>query len=224
MIKSVSDIMLNKIVQGLKALIETKAKVDHNHDGKYSASNHSHTASDVGASPTSHNHDSKYASAGHNHDGAYSAKDHNHEGVYATADHGHNTYAANDHNHDGTYAGADHNHDDIYQQKGKALTREEGVAAEEGAFKSPTQDALFYLVTIYGAVTEGEDPVYTSVMVEWNVCDYRESVEFGYEIHGFKTGSLIVSKDNHGIMTFSVVPSEDLDVGYHYIARVDGYL
>lgn len=111
-----------------------------------------------------------------------------------------------------------------FSPKGKAITREKGVANGDGTFTSPTQDALFYLVTIYGVVTEGEAPVYTSVLVEWNVCGYGESAEFGYEIHGFKTGSLIVNKDSSGLMTFSVIPSEDLDVGGHYIKRVDGYV
>lgn len=111
-----------------------------------------------------------------------------------------------------------------FAPKGKAITREKCEDIGSGVFRSPTQDALFYLVTIYGAVTEGEAPVYTSVMVEWNVCGYGESAEFGYEIHGFKTGSLYVSKDSRGLMTFSVEPSEDLEVGWHYIKRVDGYV
>lgn len=222
--KAVSDTMLNKVVERVRTMIATKAPGDHNHDGSYSAKGHEHTASDVGAAPASHNHDGTYALEGHNHDDKYSAKNHNHEGVYAAGDHNHDSsYSTKDHGHD-TYAANDHNHEGTYAAKGKALTREKGVSVGEGAFKSPTQDAMFYLVTIYGVVTEGEDPVYTTVMVEWNVCDYGESAEFGYEIHGFKTGSLIVSKDNHGLMTFSVVPSEDLDVGYHYIKRVDGYL
>ena len=71
MIKAVSDAMLNKIVQGLKSLIGTKASEDHNHDGTYSDADHTHTAEDVGAAPADHDHE-------HNHDDLYSKSDHTH--------------------------------------------------------------------------------------------------------------------------------------------------
>jgi hypothetical protein len=87
--KSVSDIMLNKIVQRLRDLIAGKASVDHNHDDAYSASGHSHTAADVGAAPAAHSHDGTYAPANHLHEGVYSSVGHNHEGVYAESGHTH---------------------------------------------------------------------------------------------------------------------------------------
>lgn len=87
--KAVSDIMLNKVVERIRAMIATKASGDHNHDGTYSAEGHTHTAEAVGAASAAHSHDGTYAPANHEHDDKYSAKDHNHDGVYATASHTH---------------------------------------------------------------------------------------------------------------------------------------
>ena len=82
MIKAVSDAMLNRVVQGLKSLIGTKASEDHNHDGTYSDADHNHTAEDVGAAPADHNHDGTYAPADHDHE-------HNHDDLYSKLDHTH---------------------------------------------------------------------------------------------------------------------------------------
>lgn len=76
--KAVSDIMLNKVVERIRAMIATKASGDHNHDGTYSAKGHSHSATDVGAAPAFHNHDGTYATESHTHDGVYAPKSHTH--------------------------------------------------------------------------------------------------------------------------------------------------
>jgi hypothetical protein len=83
----------------LKALADTKAASNHNHNSAYAALNHTH--------------DSAYAAKNHNHDTAYAAKNHNHDTVYAAKNHNHDTaYAAINHTHN--YSAASHTHDDRY--------------------------------------------------------------------------------------------------------------
>lgn len=43
------------------------APANHNHDGVYSKTNHSHTPADIGAAPASHNHDGVYSKTNHTH-------------------------------------------------------------------------------------------------------------------------------------------------------------
>ena len=92
-----------------------KAEVNHTHSG-YTAAGHSHTASEVGASPSNHNHDGAYSPASHNHDSDYADINHGHTPASigaAPASHNHDSaYAAVNHNHDADYADAGHTHSD----------------------------------------------------------------------------------------------------------------
>ena len=85
-------------IDELQENIDSKAANNHNHDGVYSKTNHTHT----GYAASNHNHDGTYSKTNHTHTG-YAASNHNHDGTYSKTNHTHTGYAASNHNHDSTY-------------------------------------------------------------------------------------------------------------------------
>ena len=86
---------------------------------------------------------------------------------------------------------------------------------------SATKYPVCFLVTIKGRIP-GEEPIFTSVLVDWNVCGVGESVKFVYDTMLCGNGILTVSKDDDLLMHFSVNPSDSGEE--HLIVRVDGYI
>ena len=71
-------------IDELQENINSKAASNHNHDGTYSKTNHTHT----GYAASNHNHDGTYSKTNHTHTG-YSASNHNHDSVYSKLNHTH---------------------------------------------------------------------------------------------------------------------------------------
>ena len=121
-------------IDELQENIDSKAANNHNHDGVYSKTNHTHT----GYAASNHNHDSTYlkktdasstyATKSELNTGlaGKAASNHNHDGTYSKTNHTHTGYAASNHNHDSTYlkktdasstyASKYHNHQEIIRE------------------------------------------------------------------------------------------------------------
>ena len=121
-------------IDELQENIDSKAANNHNHDGVYSKTNHTHT----GYAASNHNHDSTYlkktdasstyATKSELNTGlaGKAASNHNHDGTYSKTNHTHTGYAASNHNHDSTYlkktdasstyASKYHNHQEIVRE------------------------------------------------------------------------------------------------------------
>lgn len=74
-------------IDELQEDINSKAASNHNHDGTYSKTNHTHSN--------------------------YAANNHNHDNVYSKKNHTHTNYSASNHNHDRVYSKLNHTHTEI---------------------------------------------------------------------------------------------------------------
>lgn len=106
-----------------------------------------------------------------------------------------------------------------FSPKGRALTREKGIISED-YMSAVTQSKfpMFFVITIRGTVAGCQ--TYKSVTVEWNCCDYGETVKYFIPSEG-GNDILQCHKDADGIFTFTLIDKSDTEP---FIVRVDGYL
>lgn len=191
----------------LTTLNTSKAASTHNHDGVYSATNHTHSNySTTGHthnnySTTGHTH-SNYASSTHNHDTAYAAKSHTHS-EYSTTGHTHSNYSTTGHTHS-NYSTTGHTHSYI-------ATSNIVTSQTNSTSKVPAASLVYSMNTTLSSLND-------AMPNKLNIGDYgigNKAITItnqnllNYKVSGFYTGGNVTNAPDANWWYFEVISHDN---------------